>query len=42
MYDITALYEAASVADAIALRRAHPVAWLIARGSDLLVQVRDG
>ena len=42
MYDITALYEAASVAEAIELRRAHPEARLIAGGSDLLVKIRDG
>ena len=42
MYDISALYEAASVAEAIELRRAHPEARLIAGGSDLLVKIRDG
>lgn len=42
MYDITALYEAASVAEAIELRRAHPEARLIAGGSDLLIKIRDG
>ena len=42
MFDIAALYEAASVAEAIELRRAHPEARLIAGGSDLLVKIRDG
>lgn len=42
MYDISALYEAASVAEAIELRRAHPEARLIAGGSDLLIKIRDG
>ena len=42
MYDIKALYEAESVADAIRLRRAHPEAQIIAGGSDVLVQIREG
>jgi xanthine dehydrogenase FAD-binding subunit len=37
-----ALYEAASVADAVALRTAHPEAQIIAGGSDVLVQMRAG
>lgn len=42
MYDINALYEAASVADAIALRQAHPEALLIGGGSDVLIKIREG
>ena len=42
MYDMKALYEAHSVADAVALRTAHPSAQIIAGGSDVLVQMREG
>lgn len=42
MYDIKAIYEAESVADAAALRLEHPEAQIIAGGSDVLVQVREG
>ena len=42
MYDIKALYEAASVEDAIRLMREHPEAQIIAGGSDVLVQIREG
>ena len=42
MYDMKALYEATSVADAVALRLAHPEAQIIAGGSDVLVQMREG
>ena len=42
MYDMKALYQAASVADAVALRLAHPEAQIIAGGSDVLVQMREG
>ena len=42
MYDIAAFYEAASVQDAVALRLAHPEAQIIAGGTDVLVQVREG
>ncbi len=42
MYDLTALYEAASVQDAVALRIAHPEAQIIAGGTDVLVQMREG
>ena len=42
MYDIKALYEAQSVADAIRLRLEHPEAQIIAGGSDVLVQIREG
>ena len=42
MYDMKALYQAQSVADAVALRLAHPEAQIIAGGSDVLVQMREG
>ena len=42
MYDMKALYEAQSVEEAIALRLAHPEAQIIAGGSDVLVQMREG
>ena len=42
MYDMKALYQARSVADAVALRAAHPEALIIAGGSDVLVQMREG
>ena len=42
MYDIKALYQAQSVADAVALRMQHPEADIIAGGSDVLVQIRSG
>ena len=42
MYDIAALYSANSTEEAIALRLAHPEADIIAGGSDVLVQVREG
>ena len=42
MYDMKALYEAFSVAEAIELRIAHPEAQIIAGGSDVLVQMREG
>ena len=42
MYDIKEYYEAQSVEDAIALRMAHPQADIIAGGSDVLVQMREG
>ena len=42
MYDLSALYEAASVQDAVALRLAHPDAQIIAGGTDVLVQMREG
>lgn len=42
MYDMKALYEAKSVADAVALRVEHPEAQIIAGGSDVLVQMREG
>ena len=42
MYDMNALYQAKSVADAVDLRLAHPEAHIIAGGSDVLVQMREG
>jgi xanthine dehydrogenase FAD-binding subunit len=42
MYDMKALYEAESVAHAIQLRLEHPEAQIIAGGSDVLVQMREG
>ena len=42
MYDIKALYEAESVAHAIQLLVEHPQAQIIAGGSDVLVQIREG
>lgn len=42
MYDMKALYQPQSVADAVALRLAHPDAQIIAGGSDVLVQMREG
>ncbi|MBQ7487430.1 MAG: xanthine dehydrogenase FAD-binding subunit XdhB [Clostridia bacterium] len=42
MYDIKALYEAASVEDAVRLLQEHPEAQIIAGGSDVLVQIREG
>ena len=42
MYDMKALYEAASVENAVALRLEHPEAQIIAGGSDVLVQMREG
>ena len=42
MYDMKALYQAKDVDDAVALRLAHPEAQIIAGGSDVLVQMREG
>jgi len=42
MYDIKALYEAESVEDAVRLMQEHPEAQIIAGGSDVLVQIREG
>ena len=42
MYDMKALYEAQSVEEAVALRLEHPEAQIIAGGSDVLVQMREG
>ena len=42
MYDLLALYEASSVENAVALRIEHPEAQIIAGGTDVLVQMREG
>jgi len=42
MYDMKALYQAKDVADAVSLRLQHPEAHIIAGGSDVLVQMREG
>ena len=42
MYDIKTLYEAQSVSHAIQLLLEHPQAQIIAGGSDVLVQIREG
>jgi len=42
MYDLKALYEAESVEHAIRLLEEHPEAQIIAGGSDVLVQMREG
>lgn len=42
MYDMKALYEASGVSDAITLLTAHPQAKIIAGGSDVLIQMREG
>jgi xanthine dehydrogenase FAD-binding subunit len=42
MYDISAIYEATSVAHAVELLVAHPKARIIAGGSDVLIQLREG
>ena len=42
MYDIKALYEAESIEHAIQLLTEHPEAQIIAGGSDVLVQMREG
>lgn len=42
MYDMKALYEAESVEHAVKLLSEHPEAQIIAGGSDVLVQMREG
>ena len=42
MYDMKALYEAENVADACRLRLEHPEAQIVAGGTDVLVQMREG
>lgn len=42
MYDIKALYEAESVDHAVQLLQEHPQAQILAGGSDVLVQIREG
>jgi xanthine dehydrogenase FAD-binding subunit len=42
MFDMKELYEAESIADAVRLRVEHPDAHIIAGGSDVLIQMREG
>ena len=42
MFDMSAYYEASSVENAIQLRLEHPDADIIAGGSDVLIQMREG
>lgn len=42
MFDIEELYEPTSVAQAVQLMQAHPEAKILAGGSDLLLQIREG
>jgi len=42
MYDMKAYYESESVQHAVQLRLEHPEAHIIAGGSDVLVQMREG
>jgi xanthine dehydrogenase FAD-binding subunit len=42
LYDIEALFEAESVEHALGLLREHPEAKIIAGGSDVLIQIREG
>jgi xanthine dehydrogenase FAD-binding subunit len=42
MYDIEELYEAGSASHAAALLREHPEAHVIAGGSDVLIEIREG
>ena len=42
MYDMKALYEAYTVEEAVRLRLEHPEAQIIAGGTDVLVQMREG
>lgn len=42
MYDVKALHEARSVDDAVRLLQEYPQAQIIAGGSDVLVQIREG
>ncbi|MFT4104583.1 MAG: xanthine dehydrogenase FAD-binding subunit XdhB [Lacrimispora sp.] len=42
MYDMKALYEAHTVEEAVKLRLEHPEAQIIAGGSDVLIQMREG
>ena len=42
MYEMKALYEANTVEEAVKLRMEHPEAQIIAGGSDVLIQMREG
>jgi xanthine dehydrogenase FAD-binding subunit len=42
MYDIEALYQAKDIGDAVSLLEEHPEARIIAGGSDVLIEIREG
>lgn len=42
MYDIKNLYEPKTVEEALLLRKEHPEALVLAGGSDILIQIREG
>lgn len=42
MYDFKNLYEPTSVEEALKLRKEHPEALILAGGSDILIQIREG
>ena len=42
MYDLKALYEAQSIEEAVQLRLEHPEAQIVAGGTDVFVQMREG
>lgn len=42
MYDFNTLYEPNTVEEALALKKAHPEALLLAGGSDILIKLREG
>ncbi len=42
MYDIKEMFEATSISHAVELRLAHPQAIILAGGSDILIQMREG
>jgi xanthine dehydrogenase FAD-binding subunit len=42
MYDIEALYQAKNIEDAVSLLEEHPEARIIAGGSDVLIEIREG
>ena len=42
MYNMKALYEATSVQNAVELRLEHPEAQIVAGGTDVFVQMREG
>ena len=42
MFDVKAIYEAKTVAEAVKLRQEHPQAIVIAGGSDVLIKIREG
>lgn len=42
MYDFKNLYEPKTVREALELRKEHPEALVLAGGSDILIQIREG